>query len=847
MVELAQAKSVAASGQAGHLAHDRAFNSEQHYEAALAGSGVAMWDWDIASDVVSLSTQWQVMLGAAGEPTLTTFSALSALVHADDCIALGRQLSDVLKGARKRYEMDHRVKTPAGDWLWIHSTGAVVGRDSTGRALRMVGANIDITERKRTESALKASEEHFRRVFVQAGVGFHITSLTGQYMQVNEKYCDIIGYSEAELLLMSVRDTQGAADQLESQGFRGSMLSGQTESGYRERQVVRKDKSTLWISVGMTLVRDDAGKPLHFMSVVQDISVRKRMDAELRESREQFEQLADHIPQVFWISDAAHQQTVYISPACERLLGYDAQTLRENPRLLVRGVHPDDRRELRDARQEMIEEGYDQTYRVIKPDGSIRWVHDRAFPVRDARGKIHRYAGIAEDITDRKSSEERLDTLVHYDALTGLPNRTLLHDRLRQSLAQAERVQRQVGVMFIDVDHFKKINDTLGHEFGDLLLQRAARHMSEAVRSDDTVGRLGGDEFAVILNTLSHGEDATRVAQKIMAEFDKPLHIGGTELHITVSIGITLYPDDGADAGTLLKNADIALYSAKNAGRNAFKFYNAEMDARSLELLRIENSLRHALIRNEFELVYQPKASVITGGITGFEALLRWRHPERGIVMPSEFIPLLEDSGLILPVGEWVLETVCAQLQAWSRESDDMADAHVAINISARQFASKDLAQRFQVIVEKYQVDPRRIELEITESALMIDPEAARRTLDYLKALGMKLSIDDFGTGYSSLAYLKRFPLDTLKIDASFVRDVTSDADDANITRTVIAMAHNLRLNVVAEGVETAEQLAFLAEHGCDLYQGYYLSRPLSTSACSDLASRLPRPQLAVV
>jgi predicted signal transduction protein with EAL and GGDEF domain len=349
------------------------------------------------------------------------------------------------------------------------------------------------------------------------------------------------------------------------------------------------------------------------------------------------------------------------------------------------------------------------------------------------------------------------------------------------------------------------------------------------VRSDDTAGRLGGDEFAVVLNALSHGADASRVAQKIISACDTPFSIGETELHVTLSIGIALYPADGADTGTLLKHADVAMYSAKAAGRNAFKFYNAEMNTRALDQLHIENSLRHALMRDEFELYYQPKADVATGKIIGFEALLRWHHAERGMISPSEFIPILEETGLILPVGEWVLESVCSQLNAWA--SVGIAGVSVAINLSARQFASKDLAQRFEATLAFYQIDPRCIELEITESALMADPEVARVTLDYLKALGVRLSIDDFGTGYSSLAYLKRFPIDTLKIDASFVRDITTNADDAIITRTVIAMAHNMRLNVVAEGVETAEQLAFLAKHGCDQFQGYYLALPQPAAA----------------
>jgi diguanylate cyclase (GGDEF)-like protein/PAS domain S-box-containing protein len=556
---------------------------------------------------------------------------------------------------------------------------------------------------------------------------------------------------------------------------------------------------------------------------------RKQTEAALRQSEVQFRQLANNIPQVFWITDVKQKETLYLSPAAETLIGQPLHSIRDHVRVLVRAVHPEDRSRVYAARRAATAGGYDETYRIVRSDGSIRWVHDRAFPVHDASGTVYRIAGIAEDITERKLAEERLMHLAHYDVLTSLPNRVLYYDRLRQALAQ--RNQWTVGVMLIDVDRFKNVNDTLGHAVGDRLLQQVSERLTRSVRSGDTVGRLGGDEFAVVLSNLATAQDANLVAQKIIASFKEPFRLdGGAEIYVTGSIGITLYPNDSTDQDTLIKNADAAMYRAKEVGRNAYRFYTPEMNARALELLSMESSLRRALDRREFLLYYQPKVSVASGDIVGVEALLRWRHPERGLVSPGEFMPVLEDTGLIVPVGEWVVGAVCAQINEWQGRGID--PKAVAVNLSARQFVDKELGATIRRILEENGVDPTLIELEITESSLMANTEESTRTLEFLAQLGVGLSIDDFGTGYSSLGYLKRFPLDALKVDRSFVRDITTSADDATITRAVISMAHSLGLKVIAEGVETQEQVSFLAEHGCDEFQGYFFSRPLPADEC---------------
>src|SRR5262249_31951109 len=391
--------------------------------------------------------------------------------------------------------------------------------------------------------------------------------------------------------------------------------------------------------------------------------------------------------------------------------------------------------------------GYDETYRIVRPDGSIRWVHDRAFPVRDASGAVYRIAGIAEDITERKLAEERLMHLAHYDVLTSLPNRVLFYDRLRQALAQAKRNEWVVGVMLIDVDRFKNVNDTLGHAVGDQLLQQVSERLTMSVRSGDTVGRLGGDEFAVVLSNLATAQDGSLVAQKIMTSFKEPFRLeGGAEIYVTASIGITLYPHDSTDQDTLIKNADAAMYRSKELGRNAYRFYTPEMNARALELLSMESSLRRALDRREFLLHYQPKVSVASGDIVGVAALLRWRRPDRGLVPPDEFMPVLEETGLIVSVGEWVIAAACEQIAEWSRMG--IEPKPVAINLSARQFANRDLGTTIKRLLEENDIAPELIEFEITESSVMTNTEESTGTLEFLGRLGVGLSIDDFGTGY---------------------------------------------------------------------------------------------------
>jgi diguanylate cyclase (GGDEF)-like protein/PAS domain S-box-containing protein len=428
----------------------------------------------------------------------------------------------------------------------------------------------------------------------------------------------------------------------------------------------------------------------------------------------------------------------------------------------------------------------------------------------------------------RKQAESHLTFFANHDALTGLPNRAMFNQRLTQALARAQRFGKMVAIQFVDLDHFKEINDTLGHDAGDRLLKQLAVRLRDCLREGDTVGRQGGDEFVVLIEDVADPSQVTQVVQKIIDTVARPYLLAGKEQKVTASIGISIYPDDGHDQQTLLKNADIAMYRAKEQGRNNFQFYSAEMNLHSFERLALETSLRRAVERREFLLHYQPRVDMKSGRITGVEVLVRWQHPDLGIVLPAQFVPLAQETGLIAPIGEWVLRTACAEARSWTQRG--LPPLRVAMNLSALEFARDGLAATVAQVLRETGLDPGLLEFEITESTIMHNADRAADILRQLEQLGVRVAIDDFGTGYSSLSYLKRFPISSVKIDHSFILQIPHDADDSAITRAVIAMAHNLHLKVVAEGVETAEQYHFLQEHHCDEMQGYYYSKPVDAA-----------------
>jgi diguanylate cyclase (GGDEF)-like protein/PAS domain S-box-containing protein len=523
----------------------------------------------------------------------------------------------------------------------------------------------------------------------------------------------------------------------------------------------------------------------------------------------------------------------YVNPWFSKITGYSSEdVLGRNPRLLKsRETHPETYRRLWDT----LLSGKEWRGELLntKKNGEQYWCMEAISPLKNEAGVVTHFVAITEDISERKQSEQTIQHLAFHDALTSLPNRRLFRDRLNQAITAASRQQGRVALMLLDLDHFKKVNDTLGHDAGDALLQVVAERIIGCMRKSDTLARMGGDEFALIMTEVRHPEDAARLAAVVQAALRQPIDVQGRPLYQSTSIGITLYPNDAADVDALVKNADIALYRAKDLGRDSFQFFTAEMNAAIVQRQRLETNLRGALEHDQFRLLYQPQIDLESGRMHCAEALIRWHHPELGVISPCEFIPLAEETGMIVAIGAWVLRSACAQARAWADAGMPM---RVAVNLSARQFRQGDIANTIENILRDTGLDSRYLEVELTEGMLMEDTDQTSSTLDTLHRMGIQISIDDFGTGYSSLSYLKRLPLDILKIDQSFVRDIHVDANDRSIVTAIVALAHSLNLSVVAEGVETEQQLAFLRQLHCDTIQGFLFGCPVPPETLMALA-----------
>jgi diguanylate cyclase (GGDEF)-like protein/PAS domain S-box-containing protein len=764
------------------------------------------------------------MLGYdSAEELIANYASIDQDYYADSSVRPHLKHTLAEGGAVRGFECQARRRD--GALIWTRENFYAV-RDSLGRLLYYEGSVEDITERKEAELALRDSEERYRRLFADANDAVYTTDLKGNYTSMNRAGEQLTGYALDEIVRMNFRQIT-APELIERvrEKLKRKLRGEETTTCY-ETEIITRAGERLNLEVSTQLIYGADGEPCGVQGIARDVTERKRSEAALRQSEERYRELFENANDIVYTHDL-HGNFTSLNKTGEHVTGYTRdEACRMNIADVVAPEH------FAHARQMLAtKRGGEQSTRyeleIIAKDGR-RVPLEMSTRIVCKDGEPCGVQGIARDITERKQSESALRHIAFHDALTGLPNRALFTQQLRVAVEGARRESRTLfAVLFIDLDRFKVINDSLGHPLGDELLVALARRLEGTLRGGDTVARLGGDEFAILLNDLDRPEDALRVADRVLTEIGEPFQLGGHEVFTTASIGIALSTTGYTNEEEVLRDADTVMYRAKAGGSARYEVFDQRMHARVVAQLKLENDLRRAIERKEFRLHYQPIVSIESGRVTGFEALVRWQHPERGLVQPAEFIPTAEETGLIVPLGSWVLEAACRQMRAWHDLSPLHRDLKLSVNLSGRQFAQADLLERITRVLAETRLDPRCLQLEITESVVMDNAKAIISLMGQLRALGLELAIDDFGTGYSSLSYLQRFPIHTLKIDRSFISERgEDDRDNAEIVRTIILLARNMGKEVVAEGVETEEQFARLRELECGYGQGYLFSRP---------------------
>ena len=703
-----------------------------------------------------------------------------------------------------------------------------------------VGNEYDLFYDELTKCSQQTScrtREFSKNLVDSASMIINIWRLDGTLIKFNKYAEKVTGFLAYEVLGSKWKDTIADAE-IEAcvidffEAIKNGEVSFDSET---ESRLVCKDGQYLDVAWSNYLMLDKNNTPEFIVSMGMNITQHKLSEQNLRLSEERYRLAVEGANDGLWDFNIITRQT-YVSPRCKAMLGYKDHEVESDWKKWGELIHPEDFKSSTEAVHEHLTkktEYYEVEYRMKTKEGNYKWVLSRGKAVWNESGEPIRLAGSNADISRRKAAESVIKKMAYYDALTGLPNRALIEEKTCSQLLKAKQNNGKLALIYMDLDNFKTVNDTLGHMAGNELLKIIGDLMSNAMKEFESVARIGGDEFVFLLSSVTSIEKISDFAKEIMKLVKKPLIISNKEFHLTASIGIALYPDDGKDFNTLMKNADIAMYYAKGQGKNRYEFFTTEMNSRLIEKLELEESLRSAIKNNEFKVFYQPQINIETGKIDGMEALVRWIHPQKSIISPIKFIPLAEDTGLIIPIGDIVLREACMQNKLWQQAG--YTPLRVAVNLSAKQFEQENLVEIIKTVLEETGLEPQWLELEITESILMKNLDFSIGVLNNLRSMGIHVSLDDFGTGYSSLNYLKRLPIDTLKIDKSFVDNITIDPKDEIIARAIIELAHKMDLKIIAEGVEYTQQFDFLKEHKCDKVQGFLFSKPIPSEEFEQL------------
>ncbi len=808
--------------------------AKERLELATEGGSLAIWDCSVAQDRIYLNERGASMLGRAPQPMTASSGELLDHVHEQDREATREAFVKAIKGETPTCSAEFRVRDARGGWKWVHAIGRVTERDAAGRTVRLSGATVDIDARKRAEHATRDAEERYRSLIELAPDGV-IVSSGGIIEYANPAAARILRAGGAQQLLgLKNEDLTHPEHRARYRERRAYLEAGPGTTSFEERRLRCLDGSDTVVEVaGVSYL--ERGR-LVVQAVLRDVTEQRRTREALAERERRFRDVVEASGEYVWEA-GADWRYAYLSERAEAVLGYlRHEMLGRAPREFM---PLDQARALEDwfaGRSAKPEAFRDLVHRSITKSGQVIWQSVSGVPVLDAQGRLAGYRGTGADVTARKHAEERIQYLATRDALTGLPNRVLLADRADQALLAAARARGSLALLVIDLDRFKLVNDSLGHAAGDALLRAVAERLGGTLRRDDTLARAGEDEFVLLWNGLKGVQDAALAAQRVLGILARPFVVEDRSLTATASIGIAVYPENGRNFAELLRNADAAMHHAKETGRDAFRFFSPELNARATERLATENDLRRALGRGELLLYWQPVQRA-RGGMVGAEALLRWQHPREGLLGPERFIPIAEESGLIRALGEWALERALARVGAWRRRYG--GGLWFALNVSASELAQgRGYVARLAAALEAHRVPGRELELEVTERVLMQHLPENVATLKAIGALGVRVAIDDFGTGYSSLAYLRQLPIDKLKIDRSFLRELEANPGDATLVQTIAAMARTLGLHVAAEGVEGAPQLARLLALGCEEWQGYHGSPPLDAAAFERLLER---------